>query len=718
VNLAAGFFLAFVLLGLFGAALSAMVPDRRVPATLAWTASLASVTLLVASGLVLAHGVGFELPLMHLPVLGALGIGMDRLSALFLLVTGLVFAPASMSSAGYLGRYLGRYSLRLYGVLFHLLLVTTALTLAGSDLVTFLFNWRLMSVLCLLLVGFEHGETEHVDAGFLLLSMTEAGVLTAALGVLFLGGLGASGLDFASLRAVAPGVGSTARWAIFLLTFFGFSMKAGLIPGSSWLPRAHPVAPAPVSMILSGAILNLGVYGIVRVNLDLLPVRWVGQGLIVLIAGSLTAIIGILYATIEPDMKRMLAHSSIENMGLVAVGLGAGMVFLASHMPVLAAMGFVVAFYHMTNHSLYKSLLFLGAGGVDMRLGTRDMDRMGGLLRRMPYTGLFFLVGALSIAALPPLNGFVSEWLTLQTLLQSTALASTGVKVAFALCGALLALTVALALTCFVKAFGMSFLGMPRSEGVERVRELPRSMLWPMGLLAAGCLALGLGPTFVIPALDTVVAPLAHGSVTEELVPPFFTLGTSGDARYSGRFVRDFHRIGAQVGRGVIPGRGLVVLHPGGPRNPVVFAMSTAYTAVVLLLLLGSLYLVVRWSTRRRKVRRAAVWAGGLHHLSPDMTYTATGFSNPVRVVFEGIFRPAISEDTRESARGYFRTALTRRQMEPFALDRLFLRPVVGCARWAAARAARPHQSGRVNSYTAAVLLTLLIVLVIAGITM
>ena len=710
---ASGSFLLFVLLAALGALLSALLPERRVAVALAWTTSLASAFLLLASGATLVTGSGFDFPIAGLPVLGTLGFGMDRLSALFLFVTGLVFLPASIYSAGYLVRYEGRYSLRIYGVLYHLLLLATALTLAASDLVTFLLDWRLMSVFCMLLVGFEYRKRENAQAGYLLLAMTEAGVLAATLGVLVIAAFGARGLDFASLRVAGDGLRPAAAWAIFLLTFFGFSVKAGLIPGSSWLPKAHPVAPAPVSAVLSGCVLNLGIYGIVRVNLDLFPVRHVGEGLVVLIVGSLTALIGILYATIDPDMKRMLAFSSIENMGLVAVGLGAGMVFLASGKPVLAAMGFVVAFYHMTNHSLYKTLLFLGAGGVDFRTGTRDMNRMGGLLRAMPYTGLFFLAGALSIAAFPPFNGFVSEWLTLQTLLQSAQFGATGVKVVFALCGAALALTAALAVTCFVKAFGMSFLGPARSKGAEQTRELPRSMLWPMGLLAVACLVLGLTATYVIPALDTVAAPLAHGSITEELVPPFFSVGPSGDARYGPGFVKDFHDLGAQVGRGWLPGRGLVVLHPGGEKNPVVFAMSTAYTAVVLAALLAGLYLVVRWATRKRTARRGLVWDGGVRRLFPDMTYTATGFSSPVRVVFQAIFRPTMEEDTRESVGGHFRTAITQSQREPFVLDRLFLQPLILLVRQASVLVARPHHSGRVNLYAATVLLTLLAVLVL-----
>jgi hydrogenase-4 component B len=710
---ASSLFLLFVLLSALGALLSGVLPERRVALALAWTASLASASLVLGAGFTFVTGEGFSLVLARMPLLGALGFQVDRLSALFLFVTGLVFLPASVYSAGYLVRYEGRYSLRIYGVFYHLLLLATALTLAGSDLVTFLLDWRLMSVFCMLLVGFENRKRENTQAGYLLLAMTEAGVLAATLGVLVIAGFGAPGLDFASLRGVGADLRPAAAWAVFLLTFFGFSVKAGLIPGSSWLPKAHPAAPAPVSAILSGCVLNLGIYGIVRVNLDLIPVRYAGEGLVVLIVGSLTALIGILYATIDPDMKRMLAFSSIENMGLVAVGLGAGMVFLASGLPVLAAMGFVVAFYHMTNHSLYKTLLFLGAGGVDFRTGTRDMNRMGGLLRAMPYTGLFFLAGALSIAAFPPFNGFVSEWLTLQTLLQSAQFGATGVKVAFALCGAALALTAALAVTCFVKAFGMSFLGPARSKGAEQTRELPRSMLWPMGLLAAACLVLGLTPTYVIPALDTVAAPLAHGSITEELVPPFFSVGPSGDARYSPEFVKDFHDLGAQAGRGWLPGRGLVVLHPGGEKNPVVFAMSTAYTAVVLAALLAGLYLVVRWATRQRTARKGLVWDGGVRRLFPDMTYTATGFSNPVRVVFQAIFRPTTQEDTRESVGGHFRTAVTQAQREPFVLDRLFLEPLTRWIRHTSALAARPHHSGRVNLYAATVLLVLLAVLVL-----
>jgi hydrogenase-4 component B len=234
-----------------------------------------------------------------------------------------------------------------------------------------------------------------------------------------------------------------------------------------------------------------------------------------------------------------------------------------------------------------------------------------------------------------------------------------------------------------------------------------------MGILAAACLILGLAATYVIPALDSVAAPLAHGSITEELVPPFFIVGPAGDARYGAGFVKDFHAIGAQVGRGLLPGRGLVVLHPGGEKNPVVFAMSTAYTAVVLALLLVLVYVILRlWLTRQRRLARGPRWDGGVRRLLPEMTYTATGFSNPVRVIFDAVFRPTTVEDTRETVAEHFRTAIRRDRRQVDVGDRLVLRPVQSGALWVARGLAALHH-GRINAYAAYVLLALLAGLVI-----
>jgi hydrogenase-4 component B len=366
----------------------------------------------------------------------------------------------------------------------------------------------------------------------------------------------------------------------------------------------------------------------------------------------------------------------------------------------------------MTNHALYKALLFLGVGAVDTSVGHRDMDRLGGLIKIMPWTALFFLVGALSIAALPPFNGFVSEWLTLQTMLRSAVLSSRAVKIVFALCGAVLALTAALAVTCFVKAFAMSFLGIARSEATKAAIEVKRSMRVPMGILALSCLLLGILPTYVIPVLDKVIEPLTHESVSNALVPPFFTIA-QGDAMFSSAFIEEFHDLGAQTGRGFLPGRGLVVLHQGTKKNPVVFAMSTSYSFVVLLLLVGGAFVIIRILTKARTVVRRPAWDGGLRRLMPEMTYTATGFSNPVRVIFEAIFRPSTFDDRKETIAEHFRMAITNGRKEVHIVDR-FLLPVAKGIQWLASLLGRMH-TGSVNVYAAYVLISLFIVLIIQG---
>lgn len=382
-------------------------------------------------------------------------------------------------------------------------------------------------------------------------------------------------------------------------------MKAGLVPVNSWLPLAHPVAPTNISALLSAVIVNLGIYGIVRINLDLAPTGGSIPGLIVLGIGSISALVGILYATTQGELKRLLAHSTIENMGIVAAGIA-----------------LIAALYHLVNHGVYKAMLFLGTGAVEAGTGSRELDRLGGIVRLMPWTSALFLVGVLSISALPPFNGFVSEWLMLQTVLQSALLSSTPIKIVFALSGVLLALTAGLAMTCFAKVFAMGFLGLPRSDGAARASEARFGTRASLAFLAATCLALGVLPTYVIPAIDRAAAPLTHAGTTAALVPLFFVVAKQQQENLPPAFVGEFHELGAQVGADILPGRGLVVLHHGGASNPVVFAMSSSYMAAALAILLAVSYGVFRWLCRGRALSHGAVWAGGLRRLSPGITYT------------------------------------------------------------------------------------------------
>jgi len=705
---------------LAGALAGIVVPDRRNPALLAWVGSAASLLTLWVSGNVLWSGQTFQAELWTIRGWGTLTVSLDRLSALFLAVAAVVVLASSIFSASYLKRYAGHYSLKTLNAWYLLLFASIVLILIASDALTFLLAWEAMSILSYLLVNFEHRRVETSRAGYLMLAMSEAGFVAVTLVFLFWG-VKAGSLDFSTLKTAGANFGGVSRWAIFLLTFFGFGVKAGLVPVNTWLPRAHPAAPANISAILSGVILNLGLYGIVRVNLDLLPAtqpEMTGAGVVVLVVGTISALVGILYATTENDLKAMLAHSSIENIGIVTAGLGAGMIFTTYGKPALAGIAFIAAFYHMINHSVYKSLLFLGAGTVDDRVGTRDLNQLGGLIRTMPWTAGAFLVGALAISALPPFNGFVSEWLTLQTMLRSAELPSTLVKIVFALCGAGLALTAALAVTCFVKAFAMGFLGMSRSEKAAKAVEARKTAIVPMIFLAALCLMLGVLPTYMIPALGRQLQPCLPQceAGADALVSPFFVSNPAQGGRPQGlppAFVKDFHDIGAQVGQNVLPGRGLVVLHRGGAANPVVFAMSTSYMVIVLIALLLLTFVIVRlWLTRRRKLERRTRWDGGVRRLLPEMTYTATGFSNPVRVIFDAVFRPTTVSDTRETVADHFRTAIRRERVAVHVMDRWLIRPARNAVANLARRLAAMHH-GHLNAYAAYVLLALLAALLI-----
>jgi len=677
---------------------------------LAWTGCVAALAATAAGAAVLLSGEGFTRVLWSLPGLTTLTLRLDSLSAVFVLVTGLVLFPASIYAAGELRGESLRGRERAFTVMLLALYASIVLILIAGDALLFLLAWEVMSILCYLLVlsGRDEENGRQIGSGYLLLAMGEAGTLAAALGFLLLA-LDAKSVEFGALRSAATGLGANARWAVFLLTFFGFGVKAGLVPVNSWLQRAYAAAPRAFAPVLAGATLNLGLYGILRVNADLLPAAHASTGLVALVVGTVSALIGILYATTDNDLKAMLAHSSIENVGIVVAGSGAGMVFHAAHLPALTTIAFVASLYHLLNHSLYKTLLFVGVGAVETRTGTRDMDRLGGLIKAMPLAALAFLAGSLSIAGLPPFNGFVSEWLTLQTMLRAAELSSTGAKIVFALCGAGLALTAALAVTCFVKVFAMSFLGMRRLDEERRVSEAGPGALAAMGILAVLCLASGVLPTYVIPMLDPASTQLAGASASDVLVPAFFA-SSPAHASLPPMFAAEFHDLGAQVGQDVLPGRGLVVLHRGGEANPVVFAMSSSYMAVALIALLALTYGVLRlWLTRGRRLSRRERWDGGLRSLLPEMTYTATGFSNPVRVIFDAIFRPTTVEDTRETVAEHFRNAIRREKEHVHLVDRVVFQPVRSTALIFARILAAMHH-GRINAYVTYAFLALLIV--------
>ncbi|MEW6425113.1 MAG: proton-conducting transporter membrane subunit [Bacillota bacterium] len=655
-------------------------------------AALASLGGLLGAGIFLA---GERLPVLAVTRLfpfGVLRLAPDHLSFLLILITALVWFPVSLFSFGYLQKYAGRRDLRIFGALSNLLFLGLVFTFLAGDLVGFLIAWEVTAAVAYLLVNFEFEKPPVVRAGLVMAVMGEVGTLMVMAAFILLAN-STGHLDFAGIRQTAAALPAGVKNAVFILALAGFGVKAGLVPLQVWLPLAHPAAPGNVSALLSGVILNMGIYGLARVVLDLLGAGPAWWGLTMVSAGALTALLGILYALMEQDLKRMLAYSSVENMGLIVLGLGAVLVYNGYGLFTLGALAGVTALYHTLNHSIYKALLFLGAGAVDYAAGERNMDRLGGLIKTMPLTALFFLVGSLSIAALPPFNGFVSEWLTLQTLLLSRQLPVVLPKVVLIGGGVALALTAALAITCFVKACGIAFLGRARSEKAQRAAEAPFSMQLGMGLLAAGCLLPGVLPTVVIPVLDRAAAVLAHQSVAGAMVPAVFTQPEN---------FKVLVLLGGNFLRGILPAPGAVVV----PANPDFSSIAPTYLIFALpaAMLFGAL--LARLLGGRTQVDRGPVWAGAMEKYTSRNQYSATAYSNPVLVLFGSIYRPEVNVVSRYFSLDKFRLATNyERKLRPF-LEMHLYRPLVGII-LKAGELLLWVQSGRINQYLAYMLLLL-----------
>src|SRR5262245_12194930 len=496
---------------MLAAALLAIVPlaiaTGRSPSgrIIVYGASLVATTVLVLIALasLFAPPSTVELPL-GLPRLGA-HFRLDALSAFFLAVVNLGGAAASLYAIGY-----GAHESAPLRVLpfYPAFLAGMSLVVLADDAFSFLVSWEFMSLSSWALVMAHHRVADNARAGYIYLIMASAG--TAALLLTF--GLLAGpdgGYTFAQMRAAH----SEYAAAILMLALIGAGSKAGIVPLHVWLPLAHPAAPSHVSALMSGAMTKVAVYGFVLIAFDLAGEPQWCWSMVVLALAGITAVMGVLYALMQHDLKRLLAYHTVENIGIIFIGIGLALAFKAYGMPLAAALALTAGLLHVFNHSVFKSLLFFGAGAVLTATGERDMERLGGLIQRMPQTAFVFLVGCAAISALPPLNGFVSEWLTFQAILLSPQLPSWGLKLIVPAVGALLALSAALAAACFVKAFGVTFLGRPRMPAAERARETDRFSLAAMFFFAALCLVAGIVPGFFIDAL----APVVEGLVGQRL---------------------------------------------------------------------------------------------------------------------------------------------------------------------------------------------------------
>jgi len=601
---------------------------------------------------------------------------LDPLSGFFLLVIGLLSLYVSVYSIGYVRGFLGKRSVTRLMIFYCIFIAGMFLVVLADDALIFLISWEVMAASSYFLVMFEDERVANRRAAFLYMVVAHVGAIAILLSFGVMAGLstgfrGFEGYTFEAMRmtSFSPGWATAA----FLLAFFGFAAKAGVIPLHVWLPEAHPVAPSHVSALMSGVMLKTAIYGIVRVVFDLIgsfPWWW---GVLVLVFGLVSSVLGVLFALMQHDLKRLLAYHSVENIGIILIGLGLSLIFASFNLPVLSALALVAGLYHTLNHAIFKGLLFMGAGSVLHATHERNMEEMGGLIHVMPWTAVLFLVGCVSISALPPFNGFVSEWLTFQAFLLSPSLQTPVLKLIIPMGAALLALTSALAAACFVKAFGVTFLGHWRGHrSINNVHEANWPMRFGMTLAAVTCLALGVLPTFVIDLLDVLPMQLLGSTIARSAAESgwmWLTPASPERASYSG---------------------------------PIVFTVILVVCVITYLLL----------HARRSAIRRSHIWDCGFERLTPRMQYNATSFSMPIRRIFGFFFNVKEQVKTSPSIPGRFFPMILRYTLH--VRDRFWgwiYKPVVTMAFWLARRVGRLQQ-GRIHIYLIYSFVTVIILLV------
>jgi hydrogenase-4 component B len=607
-----------------------------------------------------------------------MSLSVDGLSAFFLVVVALVTAAAAIYGPSYLGAHAKAPVLQTFALA--AFVACMALVCCAGDAMTFLLAWEGMTLASWVLVVSDPRE-ENARAGLLYLVMAHAG--TAALLVVFLTLADhAQAFDFAALRSAARGLDDPTRTALFLLALAGFGAKAGVVPLHVWLPKAHPAAPSHVSALMSGVMLKIALYGLFRFGFDLLapasgplPASW---GWTVLLLGTASAVIGVLLALQQHDLKRLLAYHSVENVGIILIGAGLAMVLGRGRGPQpLATLALAAALLHTLNHAAFKGLLFLGAGSVLARTGIRNMEELGGLARRMPWTAWLFLLGAIAISALPPLNGFVSEWMTFQALLLGGVRLGGASGLLAGVAASMLALTGGLAAACFAKAFGVTFLGRPRSSHAEHARESPAPMIAGMALLALACIALGLAPGFAMPLFDRPTAELLGG------------LGASA----------------------VVTARGPLVLTAGGPVKGLEATSISMTAAAALFAVLAAVAWIASGWPREAPRRLAPTWTCGMTPTA-RFDYTATAFAKPLRLIFAAVYRPRrqIVRETGPSPYVLRRLAYTGEVVD-LAETMLYAR----VKHWvnATAQEIREYSTGRIHGYIGFVLVTLTVALLV-----
>jgi len=603
----------------------------------------------------------------------SISFNIDLLSAFFIFIISLIALFCSLYGIGYVRHYYQKYNIGALGFFYNFFILGMLFVVTASNGIFFLIGWEIMTVASFFAVIYDREDQENVKAGFLYLVMTY--ISTAFIVAAFLLIYKFTGsFDFAIIKSGVGLLPIGVKNIIFLAALIGFGVKAGIIPLHIWLPAAHPAAPSHISALMSGVMIKTGIFMMIRLFLDILqpiPIWW---GIVVLIIGIISSLLGVLYALTEHDIKRLLAYHSIENIGIILLGLGSALIFSSLSMPVLALLSLVAALFHTLNHAIFKSLLFLGAGSVINQMHTRNMEEYGGLIKYMPQTAFFFLIGSMAISALPPFNGFFSEWLTFQSLFQGIIILDSSMRWLFILAVGALAFTSGLALACFVKAFGSIFLARPRSVEVAHAKESPLSMVFGMGVLATLSFLFGIFSSQITFLLEKI----GHSFTIFQNMPITFLAKNN---------------------------QGLVVKNGFASVSGLAFLVFFAGTIIVVF------FIIRKVVNRRQKIKMGATWDCGTN-LTSRMEITSTGFARSIVLIFKAILKPSIQHEIgyHDSESRYLPKQRTVILGVNDVYQTYFYHPLHKLVDILSLRT-KKIQSGNINDYIFYIFITLLVVL-------
>ncbi|OIO35197.1 MAG: hypothetical protein AUJ74_07075 [Candidatus Omnitrophica bacterium CG1_02_44_16] len=594
----------------------------------------------------------------------------DPLSLFFLFVIFIVSLPSAIYSFGYLK---GEYPLKkiiLSWFLLAIFILSMAAVVTAGNVLVFLVAWEMMSLASYFLVVFDTTHERSIKAGTIYVVMTQIGAafLIAAFMIMY---SYARSFDLFALKNACLAMPAQTKNIIFVSLLIGFGTKAGIVPLHIWLPYAHPQAPSHISSIMSGVMIKTAIYGIIRFVMFILGVSAAWWGVLVLILAVISCLVGVIYALMEHDIKKLLAYHSVENIGIILLGVGLAMFFTSQGLPYLAVFSLMAGLYHLVNHAIFKGLLFLCAGSVYKATGTRDIEKLGGLIKTMPYTAAYFLLGAMAISALPPLNGFVSEWLTLQAFFLGALNVIGGTKLFLGFCAVMLALTSGLAAACFVKAFGITFLAGPRSHYAKEAKEVSLSMKAGMFFLSLLTIVFGLAATMIIRYLTR-----AAGSAMDiDISHMQFSLNN-------------------------------ITLNPQAGKS---IYLSPPLLALVLLVL-GITGLVIFCAWRRKRSVRHNTWDCGYYRLDARNEYTATAFSKPFRIAFSFFLLPY--RKTQKIRESFYHVRSFTYETHTIQVFKKYLYDPVLVLVFRSAKSMRRLQPGSIHLYLMYIFITIILLIV------